>query len=163
MTPATARSETTRHQVVERQPLDDLRPVPFTLTPKAHAALTESPHLPGRVLDITLDDLLGELADVACAGIFAIQHFTKDETRTAAAVMAAMDKAMSRALAAKAAATPHDAGPVCGCGYDDCSACAGYGWACLSCGHAFFGAPPCGGLCPSCQPPQTSQSPQPAS
>lgn len=43
-------------------------------------------------------------------------------------------------------------GPVmdCGCGYDDCSACAGYGWACQDCGVAFFGTPPGHGLCPAC-------------
>jgi hypothetical protein len=38
----------------------------------------------------------------------------------------------------------------CGCGYDDCSACAGYGWACLQCELAFFGTAPGHGLCPGC-------------
>jgi hypothetical protein len=45
----------------------------------------------------TLDELLGELADTAMTAIFAIQHFTKDETRTAAVVVAAMEKAAKRA------------------------------------------------------------------
>lgn len=51
---------------------------------------------------------------------------------------------------------PADApGPAmhCGCGYDDCSACAGYGWACLLCGAAFFGTAPATGLCPDCAAP----------
>ena len=48
----------------------------------------------------TLDDLLGELGDVAVTGIFAIQHFTKNEHQTGAIVMAAMEKAASRAAAA---------------------------------------------------------------
>jgi hypothetical protein len=38
----------------------------------------------------------------------------------------------------------------CGCGYDDCSACAGYGWACQRCGLAFFGTRPDDGLCAGC-------------
>ena len=32
--------------------------------------------------------------------------------------------------------------PCCGCGYDDCSACAGYGWSCLHCADAYFGTVP---------------------
>ena len=48
----------------------------------------------------TLDELLGELADVACTGMFAIQHFTKDEQQTAAVILAAMEKAASRAAKA---------------------------------------------------------------
>lgn len=46
------------------------------------------------------------------------------------------------------------AAPVmhCGCGYDDCTACAGYGWACQRCGLAFFGGRPDDGLCRACQP-----------
>jgi hypothetical protein len=39
----------------------------------------------------------------------------------------------------------------CGCGYDDCSACAGYGWACRTCGAAWFGTAPDDGLCPGCR------------
>lgn len=46
---------------------------------------------------------------------------------------------------------PEPASPYCGCGYDDCSACAGYGWACLGCGDAYFGTPPDDGLCPHCR------------
>jgi hypothetical protein len=44
-------------------------------------------------------------------------------------------------------------GPImhCGCGHTDCTACAGYGWACTHCGAAWFGTPPDDGLCPSCQ------------
>lgn len=38
----------------------------------------------------------------------------------------------------------------CGCGYTDCTACAGYGWACRACGAAYFGAPPEHGMCPAC-------------
>jgi NTP pyrophosphatase (non-canonical NTP hydrolase) len=45
----------------------------------------------------TLGDLLGELGDTAVTAIFAIQHFTKDETRTAEIVIAAMEKAGARA------------------------------------------------------------------
>ena len=48
----------------------------------------------------TLDDLLGELGDTAITAIFAIQHFTKDERRTAAVVIAAMEKAAKRAAEA---------------------------------------------------------------
>jgi hypothetical protein len=48
----------------------------------------------------TLDDLLGELADVAMTGMFAIQHFTKDEGQTAAVLMKALEKAASRAAKA---------------------------------------------------------------
>jgi hypothetical protein len=44
-------------------------------------------------------------------------------------------------------------GPVmaCGCGYDDCTVCAGYGWACQHCGAAYFGPRPDDGLCARCQ------------
>ena len=45
----------------------------------------------------TLDELLGELGDVTVTGIFAIQHFTKDEAETAAIFMAAMEKVATRA------------------------------------------------------------------
>ena len=73
------------------RPLHDDRPIPYTLTAKAHAALDHKPADagPGPVMD-------------------------------------------------------------CGCGYDDCTPCAGYGWACLACGLAFFGGPPEHGLCPGC-------------
>lgn len=47
-----------------------------------------------------VDDLLGELADVAMTAMFAIQHFTKDETRTGAVIMAALEKAATRAAEA---------------------------------------------------------------
>jgi hypothetical protein len=92
------------------------RPVPFTLTPKAHAAL-------------------------APAG--AINR----------------DQPIPFTLTPKALAalTPDSHGPVspgqvmcCGCGYDDCSACAVDGWACPRCGAAYFGTPPGDGLCPDC-------------
>ena len=45
-----------------------------------------------------------------------------------------------------------DSGPVldCGCGHDDCEACAGQGWACQQCGLAFFGTRPDDGLCAGC-------------
>ena len=46
------------------------------------------------------DDLLAELADVAVTGMFAIQHFTKDNARTASVVMASLEKAASRAAKA---------------------------------------------------------------
>lgn len=48
----------------------------------------------------TLDDLLGELGDVVVTGMFGIQHFTKDEQRTAAVIMAALEKAAARAAEA---------------------------------------------------------------
>jgi hypothetical protein len=40
----------------------------------------------------------------------------------------------------------------CGCGHDDCSACAGHRWACRACGAAWFSTPPGNGLCAACQP-----------
>ena len=43
------------------------------------------------------DDLLAELADVAVTGMFAIQHFTKNNARTAEVVMASLEKAAKRA------------------------------------------------------------------
>lgn len=46
---------------------------------------------------------------------------------------------------------PESASPCCGCGYADCSACAGSGWACLDCGDAYFGTAPDDGLCPGCR------------
>jgi hypothetical protein len=46
---------------------------------------------------------------------------------------------------------PEPVTPYCGCGYDDCSACAGPGWACLDCGDAYFGTAPDDGLCPDCR------------
>jgi NTP pyrophosphatase (non-canonical NTP hydrolase) len=46
------------------------------------------------------DDLLGELADVAVTGMLAIQHFTKDNARTAEVVMASLEKAAKRAAEA---------------------------------------------------------------
>jgi hypothetical protein len=39
----------------------------------------------------------------------------------------------------------------CGCGYDDCPACAGHGWACRRCGAAWFGPAPEDGRCPACR------------
>jgi len=64
------------------------------------------------------------------------------------------DQPVPFTLTAKAhAALDHHQEPVmdCGCGYADCSACTGYGWACLTCNQAFFGTPPEDGLCPTCQ------------
>jgi hypothetical protein len=46
---------------------------------------------------------------------------------------------------------PEPVSPYCGCGYDDCSACASYGWACPGCGDAYFGTTPGDGLCPGCR------------
>jgi len=48
----------------------------------------------------TLDELLGELADVAVTGMFAIQHFSKDADETLNIVMKALEKAASRAAKA---------------------------------------------------------------
>ena len=48
----------------------------------------------------TEDETLGELADVVCSGLFAIQHRTKDNARTASMVMAALEKAAARAAEA---------------------------------------------------------------
>ena len=42
-------------------------------------------------------------------------------------------------------------GPYCGCGYADCSACMGDGWACLTCGLAYFGPVPDSGQCSPCE------------
>ena len=58
-------------------------------------------------------DLLGELGDAAVTAMFAIQHFTKDERKTAAVVMAALEKAGKRAEAAGYLAVPwcRDPGP----------------------------------------------------
>ena len=47
-----------------------------------------------------VDDLLGELADVAVTGMFAIQHFTKNEQQTVAVVLASLEKAAKRAAEA---------------------------------------------------------------
>ena len=55
-----------------------------------------------------------------------------------------------KAHAALTSAPPETASLYCGCGYDDCSACAGNGWACLGCGDAYFGTAPDDGLCPHC-------------
>lgn len=46
---------------------------------------------------------------------------------------------------------------TCGCGYDDCPACADYEWVCLACGLAFFGTAPDDGLCAGCRPGGVSQ------
>lgn len=48
----------------------------------------------------TLEGLLGELGDVAVTGMLAIQHFTKDEWKTAAVIMTALEKAAKRAAEA---------------------------------------------------------------
>ena len=45
----------------------------------------------------SLDDLLGELGDVAMTAMFAIQHFTKDEQQTGVVIMKALEKAAARA------------------------------------------------------------------
>jgi hypothetical protein len=52
------------------------------------------------------------------------------------------------ALDAGTTPTPLD----CGCGSEDCPACAG--WACVRCGDAFFGTAPDDGLCPPCRAPR---------
>ena len=46
------------------------------------------------------DRLCRELADRAMTNMFAIQHFTKDEHRTAAVIMGALEKAAKRAAEA---------------------------------------------------------------
>lgn len=51
----------------------------------------------------TMDEMTGELADVVCTGLFALQHFTKDPKLTADIVEAALVKALNRATAAGAA------------------------------------------------------------
>lgn len=62
------------------------------------------------------------------------------------------DSPIPYALTPKAhAALTEPATPYCGCGYNDCSACAGYGWACLGCSDAYFGMAPDDGLCPRCR------------
>lgn len=47
----------------------------------------------------SLDDLLGELADVFCTGLAAIQHFTKDPTETRAVLTRSLEKIEARAAA----------------------------------------------------------------
>lgn len=48
----------------------------------------------------TWEELVEELADTACAAIFAIQHLTKDVDRTWMYVLIAADKAHQRAIKA---------------------------------------------------------------
>jgi hypothetical protein len=67
-------------------------------------------------------------------------------------------KARAALAAGPAAPSPAD---YCGCGYDDCSACAGYGWACRACGAAYFGTSPEHGHCPRCAPARLSGTVRP--
>jgi hypothetical protein len=48
-------------------------------------------------------DVVAELADVFCTGIFAIQHFTKNTHQTWEIVSAAVEKAHQRALGSRRA------------------------------------------------------------
>lgn len=177
------------------------RPVPFTLTPKAHAALTPAAdHLPVtvwrhvatlvawldaanprtdheiacRVMKLaeetgeavaayigmtgqnprkgtcaTLDDLASELCDVIITAMVALATIAGDAAGAETVLQTHLAARFARLLARIGAPAP---GPVtgCGCGYDDCSACTGYGWACLACGGGWFGAPPDDRMCPGC-------------
>ena len=49
----------------------------------------------------TLDELLDELADVATAGLYAIQHFTKDSGETMERLMATAERHRQRVLDAQ--------------------------------------------------------------
>jgi hypothetical protein len=94
----------------------------------------------------TRDDLASELCDVIITAMVALATIAAD-TASAEAIVQAHLSARSARLVARIGAGPVIA---CGCGYADCSACAGYGWACQCCSAAFFGAPPGHGLCPDC-------------
>lgn len=171
------------------------RPVPFTLTPKGHAALEHKPFPPivclcgstrfvaefnrqrkelterGQIvlsievvttqarehdpqhadpaLKARLDELHKRKIDLAdYVLVLNVGGYIGASTRAEIAYAAALGKPV-RYLEPPAAGP----GPVmeCGCGYIDCSACAGYGWACLRCGVAYFGTPPDDGLCAGCR------------
>jgi hypothetical protein len=55
---------------------------------------------PRKGISGTQDEMLKELGDVVCCGLFAIQHFTGDAELTAAIVEAGMLKALNRATGA---------------------------------------------------------------
>ena len=99
----------------------------------------------------TRDDLTSELCDVIITAMVALATITADAADAETCLQQHLSARFARLLARIGTPMP-DPGPVmdCGCGYDDCSACAGYGWACQDCGVAFFGTPPGHGLCPAC-------------
>jgi hypothetical protein len=177
------------------------RPVPFTLTPRAHAALLAEPRPPVVCLCGSTrfyDEFRRANLRLTLAGqiVLSIGCDTRSDGDLAAAgelgtdlpdLKARLDALHKRKIDladyvlvlnvggyigastrseiayAAAARTPvtylepgaEVTGPVmdCGCGYLDCSACAGYGWACLRCGRAFFGTAPEHGRCPACAAP----------
>jgi hypothetical protein len=180
--------------------LDDPRPVPFSLTPKAYAALDPAASrrgfppvvclcgstrfhdefrranlrltIAGQIVlsigcdtksdaDLTAAARLGndpaavktrldelhkrkiDLADYVL--VLNVGGYIGDSTRSEIGYARTLGKPV------RYLQPPGPVSPYCGCGYDDCSACAGYGWACLACGAAYFGTAPQDGLCPSCQ------------
>jgi hypothetical protein len=94
----------------------------------------------------TLADLTSELCDVIVTAMVALATITGTAADAEANLQAHLAARFTRLLARIGDE------PVmnCGCGYADCSACAGYGWACLICGQAYFGTRPEHGLCPRC-------------
>jgi hypothetical protein len=170
---------------------DPDQPVPFTLTPKAHAALgrdgfppvvclcgstrfveefnrhrkelTEhgqivlsievvtsqarehDPQHADPALKARLDELHKRKIDLAdYVLVLNVGGYIGESTRSEISYASTLGKPV------RYLQQPEPAPPYCGCGYDDCSACAGYGWACLDCGAAYFGTPPDDGLCPDC-------------
>jgi hypothetical protein len=95
----------------------------------------------------TTADLASELCDVIVTAMIALATITGTADDAEANLHAHLAARFTHLLAR----IGH--GPVmdCGCGYADCSACAGSGWACQACGRAYFGTPPERGLCPGCQ------------
>lgn len=57
----------------------------------------------------SLDDLLGELADVALTALCAIQHFTRDDTTTRAVLAGKVQRIIMRSAIRRRAAPQHDA------------------------------------------------------
>jgi hypothetical protein len=106
---------------------------------------------PRKGICATRDDLASELCDVIVTALVALATIAGDGDPEA--IMQAHLSARFARLLDRIGGEPvmH-----CGCGYADCSACAGYGWACLRCGAAFFGAAPQTGLCPDCSPGQAA-------
>jgi NTP pyrophosphatase (non-canonical NTP hydrolase) len=68
---------------------------------------------PRKGISGTTDEMLDELADVVCCGMFAIQHFTKNAELTADFVATALVKALNRATGA----TREPAGENCPVGH----------------------------------------------
>jgi hypothetical protein len=102
----------------------------------------------------TRDDLASELCDVIVTAMVALATLTGSAADAETNLQTHLNARFARLLTRIATTTPvmH-----CGCGYADCSACAGYGWACLTCRRAYFGTPPEHGLCPACAPDEAAR------